>query len=164
MVDTVKSFWYPVPGTSSVLSRPMPNQKLVLSGRDEVKDRRVDAPLSHLCISSTMLCRFLLHLSLFRFCVVVIGIMLLISLLGSSVSPRQAVRRSAIVRKAARRDPHTTSLDIGVSPPKEWWEVVNYGVIVMEPRARPALIWVIEDTLKKIPPSWKVRVSSPSME
>jgi hypothetical protein len=37
-----------------------------------------------------------------------------------------------------------------------WWEGRNYGVVMLEPRRHPALVWLVRDTVQKMPPSWKV--------
>ena len=40
----------------------------------------------------------------------------------------------------------------GHQPPVQY----AYGVVLIEPRVHPALVWLIHDTLRKIPPSWKL--------
>ena len=41
-----------------------------------------------------------------------------------------------------------------------WWKDTagKYGIVVVEPRLHPALIFIITDTLTKIPPTWNAIV------
>ncbi len=43
--------------------------------------------------------------------------------------------------------------------PLEWWELPEaanrYGVVFFEPRFHAALVWLVLDTLEKLPPTWR---------
>ena len=62
-----------------------------------------------------------------------------------------------VVRASSKRasSAHSLSRDIDKEP--QWLRGINYGVVMMEPRLREAFLWVIRDTLNKVPTSWKVR-------
>jgi hypothetical protein len=81
------------------------------------------------------------------------------------VEPRSALLRAAtpnlspldddgggVDSSQQRADDHSPA----VAP---WWAAPpasGYGVIILEPRAHPALRWLINDTLAKLPPTWAV--------
>lgn len=57
----------------------------------------------------------------------------------------------------APRVPKPKSTAVWTDP---WWQDTagKYGIVVVEPRLHPALIFIITDTLAKIPPTWNAIV------